>query len=299
MQGGRVIATDRRRGAAARIAVGAVLVAVTAGSWWLDHRTGTRGAMWTWLALLILIAYREACALAVLRGVQPDVWAGSIVLTAALLGSEWGSAWTAQVGWGGVFRAALAYLPAVLLVAVAVRMVLDAARFDAAGAAATVFLGAWMGLVIFGMEAEGRIRTARGAAAGDWFLLFMLLANKASDTAAYAVGSAIGRHRLAPRVSPGKTWEGAVAGAAAGTAAGAWALSRAVPELGTFALIAIAAVVTIAAQVSDLVESAYKRWAGAKDSGDWLPEFGGALDVVDGFLLSAPAAALCMAMAGI
>jgi phosphatidate cytidylyltransferase len=136
-----------------------------------------------------------------------------------------------------------------------------------------------------------------GSGAAVWFLVYLLAAGKGSDMAAYTAGKLFGRHPMAPRVSPHKTWEGGVAGALAGTLAsyGAARLPGAAPLFGALpplSLLGLGLFVTIAAQVGDLVKSALKRWAGVKDSGRLLPEFGGMLDMVDSFLLAAPAAHL-------
>jgi phosphatidate cytidylyltransferase len=105
----------------------------------------------------------------------------------------------------------------------------------------------------------------------------------------------MGRHKMAPVVSPNKTWEGGIAGGIAGTGAGlavilATPLREAYAGVPVAALLGLALVVTMAAQVGDLVKSAFKRWAGVKDSGRLLPEFGGMLDLVDSFLTAAPVA---------
>lgn len=122
----------------------------------------------------------------------------------------------------------------------------------------------------------------------DPWLLFVLLAMVwIGDSAAFWVGSSIGRHKLAPRVSPNKTWEGAIASFAAGMAvAVAWSLIR----LGDVrpAWLAVAAATCVAAQLGDLVESHVKRGAGVKDSSDVLPGHGGFFDRLDALLTAAP-----------
>jgi CDP-diglyceride synthetase len=126
-------------------------------------------------------------------------------------------------------------------------------------------------------------------------LLFLLACSKGSDMAAFVVGKSIGKRKMAPVVSPNKTWEGGIGGGVAGTAAG-FAVLGWTPLGGAFAgvplpaLLALCLSVTIAAQVGDLVKSAFKRWAGVKDSGRLLPEFGGMLDMVDSFLVAGPVA---------
>jgi phosphatidate cytidylyltransferase len=98
-------------------------------------------------------------------------------------------------------------------------------------------------------------------------------------------------------VSPNKTWEGGIAGGIVGTGAGLAVilltpLRDVYPGVPVAALLFFSLIVTIAGQVGDLVKSALKRWAGVKDSGRLLPEFGGMLDMVDSFLLEGPVAYL-------
>lgn len=122
----------------------------------------------------------------------------------------------------------------------------------------------------------------------DPWVLFLLLAIVwLGDTAAYYVGSAWGRHKLAPVVSPKKSWEGAAAGLATSIAATAvWSVWR----LGHFdlVLLGIGAATAVASQLGDLVESLWKRGVGVKDSGGVLPGHGGILDRMDAMLYAAP-----------
>lgn len=119
------------------------------------------------------------------------------------------------------------------------------------------------------------------------FIGFMLLL-WTNDTGAYLVGKSIGRNKLMPQVSPGKTWEGLLGGIAL-TALVAWLLSQHITALSLTAWIAAAVVVSITATAGDLFESYMKRRAGVKDSGRIMPGHGGALDRFDGYLLAAPA----------
>lgn len=109
-----------------------------------------------------------------------------------------------------------------------------------------------------------------------------------SDTGAYLVGRSLGRTKLMPSVSPGKTWEG-LAGGVVLTLSVGWALARSWPELSTAQWMAGAAAVAVTATLGDLLESAFKRARGVKDSGTILPGHGGILDRFDGFLPAAPA----------
>jgi phosphatidate cytidylyltransferase len=124
--------------------------------------------------------------------------------------------------------------------------------------------------------------------AGHHWLLFGLMVNWIGDTGAYYIGKNFGRHKLAPFVSPGKTWEGAAASAVTGVAFGVIYLPLTIP--GTSVLIAglMALATNMAGQVGDLAESAIKRAAGVKDSGSLLPGHGGMLDRVDSSLFALP-----------
>ncbi len=117
-------------------------------------------------------------------------------------------------------------------------------------------------------------------------LLFPLVLVWVGDTAAYFVGRAFGRHLMAPQLSPKKTWEGAAANVVGSLAVGvAFARWMALPLP---AMLGAAAAGSVAGQVGDLLESAYKRSAGVKDSGMLLPGHGGILDRIDALILAAP-----------
>jgi phosphatidate cytidylyltransferase len=130
------------------------------------------------------------------------------------------------------------------------------------------------------------------------WLLFAFLLCWAGDTAAYYVGKNFGRHKLAPKISPGKTWEGAVASVAGGVLAGAIYAHYLIPAAPTGWVLAAGAAGNIAGQIGDLVESAYKRWGGVKDSGSSLPGHGGWLDRIDSSLLSVPMVYALVLIAG-
>ena len=142
---------------------------------------------------------------------------------------------------------------------------------------------------------------------GSFLLLYLLLLVWAGDIFAYFVGKPFGRHRMSSRVSPNKTWEGAVASVAASVAVGILMFHYAQPissglmhahlierqngvleEWPVPTVIALSIVLNLAAQLGDLVESLIKRGAGAKDSGALLPGHGGMLDRIDALLFAAP-----------
>jgi phosphatidate cytidylyltransferase len=123
--------------------------------------------------------------------------------------------------------------------------------------------------------------------ANPHWLMYALLLNWVGDAGAYYVGRAFGKHRMAPRVSPKKTWEGAAASVVVAVAiAGGYIVYFA--HVGIAAAIALTAAANMAGQIGDLAESAMKRGAGVKDSGALLPGHGGMLDRVDSTLFALP-----------
>jgi phosphatidate cytidylyltransferase len=126
-------------------------------------------------------------------------------------------------------------------------------------------------------------------------LLWVILVTKSCDIGAYFAGRAIGRHKLIPWLSPGKTWEGLAGGVVLAMltgAAGAWALREwfGVPGIPLWSGLAAGAIFGITGQLGDLIESLFKRDAGMKDASTVLPGFGGVLDVLDSPLMVAPVA---------
>jgi phosphatidate cytidylyltransferase len=121
-----------------------------------------------------------------------------------------------------------------------------------------------------------------------YWLFFALSLNWLGDIAALYVGKMIGRHKLAPLVSPAKTWEGAAASVVASIIYGAIYLPRLLPAVPLLEGLGLTAVANIAGQFGDLCESALKRGAGVKDSGTLLPGHGGWLDRVDSGLFALP-----------
>jgi phosphatidate cytidylyltransferase len=188
-----------------------------------------------------------------------------------------------------------------LFLAIAMRREDLSSGYSAAAAAvfAFVYIALPMGMLV----------QLRQQWAGGFYLLYLLLIVWAGDIFAYFVGRSMGRHLMAPRISPKKTWEGAAASLVASVAVGwllfhyAQPLSSAMLNIGLITrrdglfgleqpsmapIIALTVVLNIAAQLGDLVESLLKRGAGVKDSGAILPGHGGMLDRIDALLFAAP-----------
>ena len=121
-----------------------------------------------------------------------------------------------------------------------------------------------------------------------YWLFFALSLNWAGDIAALYLGRIFGRHKLSPRISPAKSWEGAIASVLASVAYGAFYLPHLLPAVPLAEGLGVAAVANIAGQFGDLCESALKRGAGVKDSGRLLPGHGGWLDRLDSTLFALP-----------
>lgn len=176
------------------------------------------------------------------------------------------------------------------LAAIAALALLELASLRRAGVAAA------LELVVLGLGADALLFLRDLAAFPFVPLLMTICAVWAGDVFAYVVGSAIGRRKVAPRISPGKTWEGTIAGF---LAAAAVVVIANAPFVGVHVWWVVTAVlIGPAAFAGDLLESWVKRRAGVKDSGTLLPGHGGVLDRIDSLLAAAPLVAATMVVLG-
>ena len=134
-------------------------------------------------------------------------------------------------------------------------------------------------------------RSPGGAVMGQYYVLYLIAITKFSDMGAYLTGSVIGKHMMVPHISPKKTWEG-FAGALAFSLIASWGMFQLMPGYlsalnWTHATI-LGLILGFAAVIGDLAESIVKRSTGVKDSGNFLPGIGGALDLIDSLLFTAP-----------
>jgi phosphatidate cytidylyltransferase len=249
-----------------RIVVALALLPLVLGIVWL-------GGWWLFALALAaaLMGLHELYAIG--RGLRPLVLGGYVGLVLTLVGAE-----TGGISWmmGGIFST--------VLVAFVVFGFSDARPSATASISLTLLGVVWVGgglahlLLIRDIPQNGRLT-----------ILTVLLAVFADDTVAYFLGRAVGRHKLAPQISPGKSWEGFVGGAIAATAVAFFAMYDQ-DFLSSWEALVLGATIAIAATIGDLFESAVKRDLEVKDSGRVLAGHGGMLDRVDSLLWAGPAA---------
>lgn len=166
------------------------------------------------------------------------------------------------------------------------------------GATPAALLAGWL-YMLAGAGALLWLRSDAGTGLGD--VLFLLAIVWASDIGAYLAGRLIGGPKLAPAISPGKTWSGAAGGLASAMVVGVL-VARAMAQEGSAVAmpgtLLVAAMLSVASQLGDLLESALKRYYGVKDSSRLIPGHGGVFDRLDGVLAAAPLAALLSLLAG-
>jgi phosphatidate cytidylyltransferase len=298
-----------------RLILGTLFIAALVGLCWLDHLAPEHGLFpGVYLLplgiLLVVLASGELSGLLETGGLKPHkgiVFGGNILLfTGAWLPLAWAgiSALTPPPYAGkmiglapNVFAGSLVIFAGCVLAA----FWSEVSRYEKPGGnlanlAATIFALSYIGTMFFFIA---QLRMAWGIGA----LASLAVVVKMGDVGAYTIGRLMGRHKMAPRLSPGKTLEGA-AGAILFACLGAWLIFHYVlPVLeqpnshasisGGWAI--YGTVLGIVGLFGDLAESFIKRDVGRKDSSTWMPGFGGVLDILDSLLLTAPVAWFCWA----
>ena len=276
--------------------MGSALTAALCGLLWLDYWLGLgRGPAWLGgrqagalmtavVAVLAVAGFAEVARMAAAIGVRLLSVSGTVGLLALCTFPFWSRIST---GGGPADSTAVLVLLAGVLAGVFIEQMIRARTADAfhrisATLLAVLYLGVGGALIL-------ALRVAHGTA----LLVVFLAGVKGMDIGAYFTGKAMGRHKMIPWLSPGKSWEGLVGGtvvAAGGAAAVCAACGPGATNLSWIQGALFGALVGLAGQVGDLCESLLKRSARVKDSGEVLPEFGGVLDVLDSPLLAAPVA---------
>jgi phosphatidate cytidylyltransferase len=226
------------------------------------------------VALALLLALLEFYRLLEARA-QPPLRLSGLVLAAALFVVVALPGWQVAPLWP---IAALLVLGSALLRGGQPAQAVEAAALTLLGA---VYVGALGGTL-------AALRLLRPGEAGAWRVTLLLAIIMGSDTLAFFVGRALGRRKLAPQISPGKTVEGAAGGLLGGVAGALLVRWFGLPELPLGHALLLGVLVAALGVAGDLVESLLKRWAGVKDSGGLLPGHGGMLDRLDSLLFGAP-----------
>jgi phosphatidate cytidylyltransferase len=273
-----------------RLLLGTLLVAAIIGLGWLDARASVPGIWLVPIALgVALLSGQEMLELVTPTGIQFSSWpvhGGNLLLVLA--------AWIpVAFDWP-----AGPYLTTALFAAIWLIFLVAVGQYQGPGGNAGRLAAAVLAVVYVGFFLAFAV-----ALRMDWgvgALASLVVVVKMGDTGAYTVGRLIGRHKMAPKLSPGKTLEGA-AGALAFAALGSWVTFTLLDWLAGPAHIptvwwkrlGFGLLVGAAGMFGDLAESFLKRDAGVKDSSRWMPGFGGVLDIVDSILLAAPVAWAC------
>ncbi len=272
-----------------RIIIGTFILLALVGLFWMDLFWG--GYFICLVAIVVTgTALHELFTMAEKTGIRPFSTTG-IAFGAALLPYYlWSEVLPGVLG----PKAFVAFIMAPHLALILVLMARAATRPEGLGPQFTNIAATVFGVVYVALPMAFLVRT-RFLNGEGWDLVMLVIGvTKASDIGGYFVGSLIGRHKLAPRVSPGKTVEGAIGGVVLSVIVSlVMAYGMNIVTLtgrGILATISFGIVVAVASQVGDLTESVIKRSTNTKDSGHMLPAFGGVLDLIDSFLVAAPVA---------
>lgn len=257
-----------------RLGFGTILVTAIVGLFLLD-KSIVPGVAMIVLGLLALGAQNEFYTMLKNSGHRARQGVGLTFGAITLL-----NAWFAWVPVSGLVIG--------LLVSYLVMEVLSRQVDDAPVRMGSTLLG-WMVVPLL-LSSVIHIRQIDPSGLGWEWVMLLVVACKAGDSSAYLVGSAMGKHKLIPEVSPNKSWEGAIASILGALLGGfivaMWAFDG---ELATFTWISAVLVTNLGAQFGDLAESLLKRGCKTKDSATAVPAFGGSFDMVDSFLVAAPA----------
>ena len=296
-----------------RLLLGTVMIAALVGLCWLDWHAAQPGIVLLPLAVVLsLAAAGELLAMFRRKGQEPLAWTvygGTLLVVLAAAAPLVERPMPTDAVIGGLGWLAIGLVAALLLAAVGEMRGYDGSRHTTVNLSLAVFAvlyaGGLMGfLVQLRMVEVGG--GGEGVQQGRWgmvALVSLVATVKMSDIGQYTAGRLFGRHKLAPRISPGKTWQGVAGGFLFACVAAwfvlAWCAPRMAGALASESLvrtILYALALAAAGMVGDLLESLLKRNAGVKDSSTWLPGFGGVLDLLDSLLAAAPVAYLFWAL---
>ncbi len=283
-----------------RLFLGFLLIGALTLLFWADIGIGYPGIFLFPIALLItLLAVGEIVPLITFQDLQPVRWTlyvgTTMVVGATGLPHFWPN-YPPHCPLGNLGWPLLAFVFAVLLAILGEGIRFAPGRSSSVNLSLTVFAIFYIGIL---MSFVVQLRFVGGSEWNGLPLIAMLIVVKSCDIGAYTVGRLIGKHKLAPILSPGKTIEG-LAGGFLFAIAGSWFACSVLPawiapdpsRLPWWWMITFGLLVGSAGILGDLLESMLKRCARCKDSSSWMPGFGGILDLLDSPLLAAPVAYL-------
>jgi len=305
-----------------RIPLGILIIAALLGLCWVDHLlyrlVAVRGiALFPLLAVLVVLASHEVLQLAAAGGMRPVPWVvygGNLLVVTfcwlAPLCMRFDEKLPPDSYYLALISSALATNGTLIALTAGVVMAFTAEmyRFKRPGGVTANVAAAVLAIVYVGLLFSFMVKLLLGWALIG--LLSLLIVVKMGDIGAYAVGRLIGRYKMAPELSPGKTIEGAI-GAMVFACVGSWATFNWLPTFQRlhwlfpeaareggqsgpwWGWIVFGLLVGVTGMVGDLAESLIKRDVELKDSSDWVPGFGGVLDILDSALLAAPVAYAC------
>lgn len=275
-----------------RLGLSAILIPSLVALFVLDHRQGDRATVL--LLLCLVLAVRSAWEYAALTRVRS--LAPSFPLIASGCALVVGASWSGLGDPFGLDAAALTFSFAVLACLLFAMVKFGKSPTNVETVAVEIFGIAYIGLLL---AATAQLRWIAGGQAGYLALGSLVLSAKLGDVGGYTLGRLFGKRKMAPRLSPGKTWMGAL-GAVLGAALGAALWLHFAPPLfnsqwqpvSPWPALFFGAVIGVVGLIGDLAESFIKRDVGQKDAARLLPGFGGLLDLLDSILYAGPVALL-------
>lgn len=296
-----------------RLILGLLLIALLTALSWADARAMYSGIWLIPLAVLLcVLATREMLGFFYAIEKTPLAWTTYLGSLLPVLAACVPIAWLEYPADCPVGR--LGWLACGLAAGLLIALIGEMSRYDgtsegnvgqtttnlAAAALSILYVGGLLGFLV-----QLRLLPVAGdvARGGLLAMVSMIMVVKATDIGAYTAGRLWGRRKMAPRLSPGKTWEGVAGGLVAAMACAVISLGPLATAMGVandrgtaawlMSVLVYGLVVSVAGIVGDLAESLLKRDVGVKDSSTWLPGFGGVLDLLDSLLVAAPVAYLC------
>lgn len=283
----RTASSSKDRAFLQRSASTVVLVTLITLAFWLSQPWILFG-LFAILSLGALAEYFHLFSDRGFRRFRPHAFLVAIAYLALLFSPHWGH----EFAWHGELDGLAIAALMILMVLFRVRSPLEG--FRSLDEIAATLLGFTYCVLLFSFIPKIfllPVTTSDGLPASSFYLIHLVAVTKMTDTGAYLVGSAIGRQKLVPHISPGKTWQGfwgSLVFAVGGSYLVWWLLGDLVPLVGPVGAGVLGLSLALVAVLGDLAESIMKRSLAVKDSGHFMPGIGGVLDLIDSIIFTAP-----------